>query len=103
MVKIYLGIVLGVLSLSSNGDNLGQSSTPPEVLIFLTVLGSALVTDKIFREVCDLSPATPKAFKNFVYGFTYKAAKDLGFEDLKSRIFCQTNIWSTQLCGSSHY
>ncbi|GIY19519.1 hypothetical protein CDAR_464751 [Caerostris darwini] len=106
MVKIFLGIVLGVLCLSSRGgilstaqelfsspspcaDNLGQSSTPPEVLIFLTVLGSALVTDKAFREVCDLSPATPKAFKNFVYGFTYKAAKDLGFEDLRADSFAK--------------
>ncbi|GIY19521.1 hypothetical protein CDAR_464761 [Caerostris darwini] len=70
-------------------NNLGQSSTPPEVLIFLTVLGNALVTDKTFREVCDFGSATPEDFKSFVYDFTYKAAKDLSFEDLKADSFAK--------------
>ncbi|GIZ05074.1 hypothetical protein CEXT_494251 [Caerostris extrusa] len=119
MMKIYLAIVLLALSniqvvkmlhfgsssssggiikavqklfnepLPGVGDLVQSSSTTPGVIIFLTVLSSALVTDKTFKDVCDLSPATPEDFQNFVYDFTFKAAKDLGFDDLTADSFAK--------------
>ncbi|GIY19517.1 hypothetical protein CDAR_464741 [Caerostris darwini] len=89
------GIIKAALKLFNKplpgiGDLVHSSSTTPGVIIFLTVLSSALVTDKTFKDVCDLSPATPEDFQNFFYDFTYKAAKDLGFDDLTAGSFAKT-------------